>query len=56
MSKNHDLPDGWSMPDEMAKKVREALNRKSITPEQELQDVLYDMALDLALIELNQDN
>jgi hypothetical protein len=35
----------------MAKKVSEALNRKSITPEQELQDALDEMSRDIALIE-----
>jgi hypothetical protein len=52
MSKN-DAPPGWAMSDEMAKKVSEALNKKSITPEQELQDALVEMARDIALIEPN---
>jgi len=53
MSNNHNVPDGWAMPDALTKKVSEALNRKSITPEQELQDALDDMARDIALIEPN---
>jgi hypothetical protein len=52
MGKN-DLPPGWSLSDDMAKKVSEALNRKSITPEGELQDALEEMAQDIALIEPN---
>ncbi|MGB7054967.1 MAG: hypothetical protein WBE28_06585 [bacterium] len=39
------------MPDDLVKQVNEALNRKSITPEQELQDALDEMARDIALIE-----
>jgi len=39
------------MPDDLAKQVNEALNKKSITPEQELQDALDEMARDIALIE-----
>lgn len=39
------------MPDDLAKKVSEALNRKSITPEDELADALDEMARDIALIE-----
>ena len=56
MSKNPDVPDGWSMPDDLAKQVKDALNRKSITPEEELQDALEDMARDIALIESNPDD
>jgi hypothetical protein len=51
MDNNSDLPEGWVISDEMAKKVSEALNRKSITPEQELQDALDEMSRDIALIE-----
>jgi hypothetical protein len=51
MRKNPELPDGWAMPDYLAKRISEALNRKSITPEQELQDALDEMARDIALIE-----
>ena len=51
MSKNPDIPDGWAIPDELAKKVNEAFNTKSITPEDELADALKDMARDIALIE-----
>ena len=44
MDNKPDLPDGWDMPDDLARKVSEALNKKSITPENELADVLDEMA------------
>jgi hypothetical protein len=44
IEKNPDLPEGWAMPDHLAKKVSETLNKKSITPEDELADALDDMA------------
>jgi hypothetical protein len=34
------LPEGWAMPDDLARKVSEALNKKSITPQDELADGL----------------
>jgi hypothetical protein len=51
MHNKSDLPDGWSIPDDLAKQLIEALNKNSITPEQELQDALEEMARDIALIE-----
>jgi hypothetical protein len=50
MDYNYDLPEGGAMPDEMARRVHEQLNRKRITPEGELQNALDDMARDVALI------
>ena len=50
---NPDVPDGWVMPDDLAKKVSEALNKKSTTPEDELQDALNEISRDIALIESN---
>ena len=41
------------MPDDLARKVSEVLNKKPISPEDELQDELGDMARDIALIERN---
>ena len=41
------------MPHDLAKKVSEVLTRKSITPEDELQDALDEMARDIPLIESN---
>ncbi len=51
MNNNPDLPEGWAIPDDLAKQVSEALNRKSITPEDELADAPVQIALDIALIE-----
>ncbi|MCJ7695283.1 MAG: hypothetical protein MUO40_07625 [Anaerolineaceae bacterium] len=51
MSKNPIIPETWGIPDSQARKVIEALNKKSITPEDELQDALEDIARDIALIE-----
>lgn len=51
MNNNPDLPDGWAMPDDLAKKISEVLNNKRITPEDDLVDALDEMARDIALIE-----
>lgn len=48
MDNNPDLPDGWAMPDDLAKKISEVLNNKTITPEDELADALDKMARDIA--------
>jgi hypothetical protein len=56
MNNNPDVPEGWAVPDDLAKQVKEALNRKSITPEQEFQDALDEMARDIALIEPDPQN
>ena len=47
------LPDGWAMPDDLARKISESINWKRITPEDEIQDALDEMARDIALIEPN---
>jgi hypothetical protein len=41
------------MPDDLSKKISDVLNKKSITPEDELQAALDEMARDIALIEPN---
>ena len=51
MVNNAKIPDGWAMPNDLAKQVSEALNKKSILPEDELGDALDEMARDIALIE-----
>lgn len=56
MKNNSDIPDGWAMPDDLTNKISEVLNKKSITPEDELADALGDMARDIALIEAIRDN
>ena len=53
---NNDLPRGWAMPNDLAKLVNETLNKKSITPEDELADTSDEMARDIALIEAIQAN
>ena len=49
MSDDYKKPDSWAMPDDLAKKVSETLNKKRITPEDELADALEEMARDIAL-------
>jgi hypothetical protein len=56
MSNNTDLPEGWAMPDYMAKRISESINRKRITPEDELQKALDEMAKHTSLIEPIQNN
>jgi hypothetical protein len=53
MSKNPDLPEGWVLSEDMAKKISELLNNIPASPEDELADALKDMARDIALIEPN---
>ena len=47
MNNKADIPDGWAMPNDLANKVSEAMNRKSIPPEDELKDALDEMARDI---------
>jgi hypothetical protein len=51
MDEDRKIPAIWEMPDDQAKKISEGLNKKGITPEDELADPLEDMARDIALIE-----
>ena len=51
MDEDRKIPDSWAMPDDLAKKVSETLNKKRISPEDELADALEEMARDIALIE-----
>ena len=51
MSDDYKKPDGWAMPDDLAKKVSDALNNKRITSEDELADALEEITRDIALIE-----
>ena len=51
MNNKSDLPEDWAMPDHMARKVNESINRKRITPEDELQYAFSEIANDLRLIE-----
>ena len=51
MSKNPIIPETWGIPDDQANKVREALSKISIRPEDAVQNALEEMARDIALIE-----
>ena len=51
MSKNPVIPDTWGIPDDQANKVREALSKKSIRPEDAVQKSLEEIARDIAIIE-----
>jgi hypothetical protein len=45
------IPDTWGVPDDLAKKITEGLDKKRLTPEEELADALEEMARDLDIIE-----
>ena len=49
---NNDLLPGWAMPEDLEKQVNEALDKKSITPENDLQDELDEMARDIVQFEI----
>ena len=51
MANNPDLPEGWAMPEYMAKRVSESVNKKPVSPEDKLQKALDEVARDIALIE-----
>lgn len=51
MNNKPDLPEGWAMPDDLANQVSEELNKKTIKPDEMLQDGLSDIARDIAIIE-----
>ena len=51
MSNNPKIPETWGIPDDQADKVREALSKKSIRPEDAVQKAVEEIARDIALIE-----
>jgi len=51
MSKNPTIPDTWGMPDDQANKVKEALSKKTIRPEDAVQKAIEELARDIAIIE-----
>ena len=53
MNDDRKIPTSWAVPNDLAKKVNETLNKKRITPEDELADALEEMARDIALIDPN---
>ena len=54
MNEKPDLPEGWSMPPAMAKRVSESVNKKPVPSEDKGQKALDEMARDIALIESNR--
>ena len=51
MANKSDLPEGWAMPEYMAKRVSDSVKRKPESPEDQLQKALDEVARDIALIE-----
>jgi hypothetical protein len=51
MDNESKIPDSWAMPDDLAKKVSDKLNIKSLSPEDEIANALEELARDIALIE-----
>jgi hypothetical protein len=51
MVNKSDLPKGWAMPDYMAKRVSDSVNKRPESPEDKLQKALDEVARDIALIE-----
>ena len=56
MNKNPKIPDTWGIPDDQADKVREALSKKSIRPEDAVQAALEEIARGIAIIEPDPDD
>lgn len=50
MDNNPDLPEGWSMPPDMAKLVSESVSKKPKSPEIIVQEALDEMERDIALL------
>jgi hypothetical protein len=53
MANKSDLPEGWAMPEYMAKRVSDSVKKKPESPEDKLQKALDEVARDIALIEPN---
>jgi len=41
MDNNPDLPDGWAMPDDLARKINEVVIKKPVAHEDDLQESRY---------------
>jgi len=52
MDKN-DIPESWSMSDDLAKRISELVNKKPYRPEDDLNEAIECLARDITLIELN---
>lgn len=53
MDNNTDLPQGWAMPPDMARRLSEGVNKRSVTPEDKLQKALDELARDIACVQPN---
>ena len=53
INNNSDPPKGWSMSDDLAKRISKLVNKKLDGPEDDLKEALNDLARDIALIEPN---
>lgn len=42
MANDAEIPDGWAMPDDMAKRISELVNKKPYGPEDELEEAIDD--------------
>lgn len=42
MAYDAEIPDGWAMPDDMAKRISELVNKKPYGPEDELEEAIDD--------------
>ena len=51
MSKKPTIPETWGIPDDQANKISEALSKKSIRPEDRVQEAVEELARDIAIIE-----
>jgi hypothetical protein len=43
MVNNADLPEGWAMPDELAKRIYELVIKKQIRPEDDPKEAINDL-------------
>ena len=50
MSKNPKIPDNLGIPDDQANRVREALSKKSVRPEDAVQKAIEEKARDITII------
>jgi len=53
MDNKTNLPNGWSIPNDLAKRISELANNKPYVPEDDLKEAFNDLARDIALIEPN---
>ena len=51
MNNDSKIPEGWAMPEDVAKKINEGFSKKTLRSEDQLADTLDELARDIALIE-----